>query len=670
MPRRKTAARYAALPMLSRRVQLAIVAALLLLYVVMAVTASTSESNTFDEALHLTTGYLYWAHPEMAKWPVGVFDQAWAGLPLLADHLQVVPVPPHPQRQMGEWDTAYDFFYLMGNDPDRMLLQGRLMMALLGAALGALVFWWSRRLFTVWGALVSLLLFVFCPAMLAHGALVTADMGAALWFVAATFTFWELSHRVSWTNLACSLLAFTCLVLVKMSFILILPVFLALLVVRLVSSQGVELPLLRKPPVQDRWGRLGAWAGLTAIHALVVLVLLWVFFDFKHENWNQEAIRTQVVASPDFTWTNPTDARVAIVDDLASLGILPAAFIENLSHHLAAADEGGGFLCGQVSTTGFWWFFPFAFLVKTPISTLLLLLAAAVALVLWRPRFATARVTLTQTPPVRPTWYELAPLIALAAVYCLATLGVRLDIGHRHILPLYPILYILAGANVYWLVQPGKLFRVLIGVLLFGLVVESWAVRPHYLAFFNAGVGGPDKGYKYLVDSSLDWGQDLPGLAAWQRATPEAVSGANVYLAYFGTASPDYYGIKAWRLPGHFGSDAADPATLGPGLYCLSATLLQNDRFDPANEPFYERLGGDWVRWNDPVTRAQLIQEKGGDYGAKVEGILRELQFERLCGYLRNRTPERQIGYSILVYRVTADDLQAALAPVGQPTFR
>src|SRR5439155_13724202 len=126
-----------------------------------------------------------------------------------------------------------------------------------------------------------------------------------------------------------------------------------------------------------------------------------------------------------------------------------------------------------------------------------------------------------------------APLLVLLGVYWAAALVSHLNIGHRHLLPIYPPLFILAGGALPRLRVPLAALAVAEGLL-------AW---PHYLAYFNPIAGGARNGYRHLVDSSLDWGQDLPGL---QRHHP-------AYLAYFGTGSPRYYGIVASLLPSFIG---------------------------------------------------------------------------------------------------------------------
>ena len=129
--------------------------------------------------------------------------------------------------------------------------------------------------------------------------------------------------------------------------------------------------------------------------------------------------------------------------------------------------------------------------------------------------------------------YELAPLLCFVLVYGGVAVTTHLNIGHRHLLPLYPALYILAGAAA--LAPAPRIWAarwILPGSLALGgaVALVAW---PNYLAYFNLVAGGPRHGYRRLVDSSLDWGQDLRGLKNWLAGSGLERPGApRVYLSY------------------------------------------------------------------------------------------------------------------------------------------
>ncbi len=185
-------------------------------------------------------------------------------------------------------------------------------------------------------------------------------------------------------------------------------------------------------------------------------------------------------------------------------------------------------------------------------------------------------------------------------------------------------------------------------------VAESAYIRPNYLAYFNELAGGPRQGYKHLVDSSLDWGQDLPALQEWlAKNNPD---NRPVYLAYFGTEDPGYYGVNAFPLANAgFDQQLID---LKPGIYCVSATLLQT---------MYTTVIGPWAIPYEKTYRQLLQKQKlpGAQLYPKEVTALGRYRFARLCSFLRKREPDADAAYSILIYRLAQSDIDRAL--YGQP---
>jgi len=133
-------------------------------------------------------------------------------------------------------------------------------------------------------------------------------------------------------------------------------------------------------------------------------------------------------------------------------------------------------------------------------------------------------------------------------------------------LPFMDMAIALAAARV-WAKFPGRL---LVTVLSFGLAVETLCAFPNFISFFNIACGGERGGIDLLGDSNLDWGQDLPLLAAWQKDHPSIP----LYLDYFGTCDPRAYGIRFINVPGGY-VYGPSPRPIGPGIAAISATKLQ-----------------------------------------------------------------------------------------------
>jgi hypothetical protein len=271
-----------------------------------------------------------------------------------------------------------------------------------------------------------------------------------------------------------------------------------------------------------------------------------------------------------------------------------------LSEMAAYVDRGQeAYLLGRHSKQGWWYFYPVAFVVKTPVASLLLLALAAV----WAVRQAARRrlwivANLRRVPFA--VWVMAVPLV-VHTVVCLTS---RVNTGLRHLLPSYPFLFALAGAAVSRIP-----WRPLPVALVCTAAVETLSVYPHFTAFFNRAVGGPAQGPLYLTDSSLDWGQDLKKLKAWHDGHDRPP----LCLEYFGTAPPEFYGLR-WRAV-------------------------------PMNRPT-----ADWSRLNCYAAVSATILY--GTY-ADSPGAAR----------LRRMEPVARIGYSIYVYDLLSTQTAAPVRP-------
>jgi Dolichyl-phosphate-mannose-protein mannosyltransferase len=645
--------------LLRDRVLLSIlVGALLVVHGTMALTAVREKSMTADEIAHLTAGHAYNTRNDYRLQPEnGNLPQRWAALPLLFLGAPLPPVTDQAWEHADVWNYGYEFFFGQKTPARQWLLAGRAMIVLFSIATGLLVFFWSRTLFGWRGGLLSLGLFVFCPNFLAHGALATSDVVMTFFFLASLTAWWRQLEQPGYLNTGTSAFILGLAFVSKYSAVLLLPMFGLCSAVWLSSGAGPE-------NFRAKLGRLLRSAG---VHLLIVWGLIWLFYGFRFSAFSPDAGATGRFYRGDWAW---------ILADIGWSGpilvvardwhLLPEAWTYGLAFVIQFSRERGAFLNGEYGLSGWVRFFPYAFLVKTPLPFLLLLSGALVAATcrmgeLWRTLGKSAVLV-----RLRP----LTPLVVLFLVYWATSLTSHLNIGHRHILPVYPVLFIAAGWLAQWLDRKHLAAAVAITALLGWDAVESWRIRPHYLAYFNQLAGGPANGWRHLVDSSLDWGQDLPGLADWLKQNNSGLNRAPVYLAYFGTGAPEYEGIDATIISV---IPEVGPARdrlwmrLGPGLYCVSATMLQH---------VYSSVRGEWTAALEQEYQALRANEPaflaGGPNGPPPAGVSREkwrpmwkryevLRFARLCHYLRARPADAMIGYSILVYRLDAGEVEAAL---------
>ena len=593
-----------------------LVAGLLALYWVMAITGSLRKSNAFDEMAHLTGGYSYLETGEYRLHPEnGVLPQKWAALPLRLMSARFPSTNQPAWWHSDLWTIGFQFLFQIGNDADQMLFASRSMIAILGMALGLVIYFWSRSLFGPRGGLISLVLFAFCPHFLAHGALVTSDIPSTLFLTLSTWTFWRLLEKFTIARLLLAALSISALILSKATSLTLIPIAFLMIAVR--GALGY---------------RTVNWRKVTAALAVIAgtaLILMWAFYSFRYSAFRDPEPDHQHFT---YSWNQVLAHPVApVFRALRSRHILPEAYLFGTSLNFVSLRSRGGFINGKYSYEGFWYYFPYCFLVKTPLPFfIILLLAAMVAL-------------------KRPISVErAAPLWILFAVYWFFALTSRVDIGHRYILPVYPVLYILAGSSVAVFQKQRKLWSYLLIACLGWFVGESIFIRPNYLAYFNELVGGPRQGYKHLVDSSLDWGQDLPALQEWLEANHR--DSRPVYLAYFGTASPQYYGVNARPLVSA-GRDQPLPP-LEPGIYCVSSTLLQT---------MYTTVMGPWAVPYEKTYRQLLQKQTAGKLNPEDVIALERYRFARLCSSLRKRNPDAEAGYSILIYNLSRRDLERAL---------
>jgi hypothetical protein len=254
------------------------------------------------------------------------------------------------------------------------------------------------------------------------------------------------------------------------------------------------------------------------------------------------------------------------------------SFVRGLFFQLRHAASGhAAFLMGRYSNTGWWYYFPIAFLIKTPIP--ILILAGLALLAFGRTRRDLAEESFIILPPV---------------LFFIACMIGKINIGLRYVLPVYPFLFVFVSRLAAPAARRRRLFAVAVSLLLGWHLASSISIYPHYLAYFNEFIGGPSRGYKYLVDSNLDWGQDVKGLKNYLRE-----NGIDKIWEYgFFHDALNYYGIDHQPLP--VSGEGVN------GFVAISAMNLQS------------------VRRNDKHT----------------------------FDWLKQRRPVAQIGYSIFVYVV------------------
>jgi hypothetical protein len=639
-----------------------VAAVLLALHFALAVGSKWQHSTTSDELVHLTAGFSYWQNHDYRLHPEnGILPQRWAALPVwLAGATFPATADNVYWRTSDVWVVGHQFFYETGEDHFPRLMAGRAMIALFSVGTGLLVFGWSRKFFGDTGALLSLAFFVFCPTFLAHGALVTSDICMTFFFLAAMAAWWRHLHdpRLRWGWLSAALLGLA--FVAKYSALLLLPMMAIAGVVRAWSP----LPLTwGRKTFSSRPGKLGAMVLSGVGHGVVVVATIWLCYGFRFSAANPALPPADHFIRPWDAMMQAVGGRSAdMINFAADFRLLPEAFLYGFGYVLETVRYRAAFLNGEYSVTGWPSFFPWTFLLKTPIA---LILASAAALVLL------LRQAQIDPAAFRRGLRAATPLLALFAVYWAASVTSHLNIGHRHILPTYPVLFIAVGALGTWFAAGRPLLRLAGVLLLSGQVFATARISPHFLAYFNELSGGPAQGYRHLVDSSLDWGQDLPGLKTWlERHNGQQEP---VFISYAGSGEPYYYHIRAHRLA--FIDNFKFPVVytdIKPGFYCISATSL-SQVYSPVGGPWTAKFEEEYLALRrleptfdeycrDAQRREALNQVSPPEHWQRLIRRHELLRFARLCHYLRLREPDGHAGFSILIYHLTADEVARATA--------
>ena len=583
-----------------------------------------NDSATMDELAHIPAGYSYVRfqdyrlnpeHPPLMK--------DLAGLPLLFLDLRFpTSHPAWTDEVNGQWTIGREFLYNSGNDPDQIIFWARLPMIMLTLLFGALLFLWARRSYGNKVALLALFFFVFSPTIIAHGRYVTTDIAAAFGFFIGLTTFVRYLETPSRKNLFLAGLALGIALLLKFSLVLLIPIY-ALLGILWAFLSHIEnfkegtpkLELLK----QASWRSIKI-IGNMALIGFIAILLIWIVYAFH-------------------VWNYPTSRQLADLDhNLATFGsrffVDAARFLsENtllrpLGQYLhgllmviqRAAGGNTAYFFGEVTNTGWWWYFPAAYLLKESLGfhilTLIALIFALYCALHTHDKSASAILEWLRDN------FVLTASIIFVAIYWWQSIKSPLNIGIRHVIPTFPFVYLLVSREIIKWVQKysfadpqnirewlftlyAKYIKnapkyIFLALILFWVAVNAIFAFPNYLSYYNELIGGPKNGYKYIVDSNYDWGQDLKRLKAFVANPPNGENIQRIRLDYFGGGSPEYYLGEKYE---QWWSAKGSPPD--GGWYAVSSNHLMGAQGRPVRgfkikpEDSYS-----WLRGVEPFARA------------------------------------------------------------------
>lgn len=491
---------------------------------VLQMSTAWQESQTVDEAVHLSAGLSYLKtgdfrlnpeHPPLIK--------ELSALPLLFTKV-TFPVNDPTWSKWAQYPLGVVFLYQNALSPQTILFLGRLPNMLLTILLGWLIWRTSRKLFGDWGGLFSTSLFAFDPGFIAHGSLVTTDLGFTLFSFWAVLRFKALMDKPTKKNTIFFVAMLWIMAMTKFSFLAFTA---GLVIVALL----LKLRERHHPALQiKRWLKYGL------ISLPIVAVITWAFYGFDIRRRADDPHVAELYTDR-LTFIQKTDLSKAPwhvrfvmnvlgnnetkvgawVYNTATMRVPGYAFFRGaiavVGHSIGGQQS---YLHGEFRDTGWWYYFPTAILIKTPIPTLLAFLVVLMVAVGWMIRAKRNGFTWRElyTKSDR-TWFIF---LAVPIVFLGISMSSHLNLGWRHVMPIYPYFFVLAGSIISPHILTNKKLRLTIPLLaVLFLIIGQIKTFPNELGYFNGLIGGSAQGKNWLLDSNLDWGQDLPKLATYMK---------------------------------------------------------------------------------------------------------------------------------------------------------
>ena len=602
------------MPVRIRLISLAACSLLLIAFAVIAWCAQFDKCATFDEPLHFLGAWVQTHYddfrvnpedPPLWKFYVAAGTDKTAlkldqNIGLWKQMLDYLPAPAFNY-------TVKTLYQTPVNNTDSLLHAARARMLLLGVVLGITICWWAWRLGGPLAAIVATAAFSLDPNFLAHSPLIKNDVIITLILLLVMAAVWLIGERATLLRCTALLLLVGVALATKFSGLLAIPMIAIALTCRVLIPR--PWPFL-KWTLQTRMSRSLAAGAILLSCAIIGYAFIWTCYGFRFspspdpgQRFDYSLIinycaENEVIAGQNPPPIYPTNsqlqeginqwrpsATIRAVEIADRYKLFPEAWLYGFLYTYGSSLARRSFLCGQIGIVGWWYYFPLAILFKTPLATLAGIALAAIVCFLHSRRSVENR-----------DWWPIAATLVGPIFYMAVAMCSHLDIGLRHVFPVYPFLFIFVGviAAAAFRRRP-KITGSIVALLFLGLLVETAAAYPDYIPFFNVAAtrlsssksGGSRGGLALLGDSNIDWGQDLPALADWQRDNPDH----QLYLCRLGLSDPRYYHLHYIEMSGSLMSAPDQTIASGlPRIYAVSAAALQGPYMNPQQRQFYQRF--------------------------------------------------------------------------------
>ncbi|MCG2687025.1 glycosyltransferase family 39 protein, partial [Candidatus Parcubacteria bacterium] len=523
-----------------------------------------------------------------------------------------------------QWNFAENFLFGQDESPEKILFLGRLMMVAITLLLGFLIFKWTSLKWGNKSGLLALALFCLSPLILAHGRIINMDVASALGIFASTYYFVRFLQKPSLKRTLIAFSVFGLTQLIKASALLLIPYFIILLFVWLIVSgennkvlddlpagrQGkarrvliISLPKT-KTKIKFFVSQLKIYLPKLLLGLFLTLFIIIIVYQPSIWNYPQE----QQAADIESVLKNQRPELYEKISWFPKLAFVPG--LRNLAQYSFGAlwqytrSKNIAYFHGQGAFESFPFYFPIGYLIKEPLAFHILTLLG-----LW---FVIKRMRVREKNYIKSNFFVIASLLWVGFYWFMIVTFSPINSGIRYLIPTLPFIYFLiAGGIGWWLNQKQKGFsfkHAFIGGLLVWQLVSVLTIYPSFLSYFNELIGGPENGYRYMVDTDVEWGQDVKRLSKWVESNgiEQIAVPSRFIVKWEETKKMVNYSVPSRRNYQYYLDSRykyLPPDTRTKGWVAIPARLLQWGTAKPANRHGWFSDSYNWLKDYEPVTK-------------------------------------------------------------------
>ena len=535
----------------------------ILVFVLLCSLNLKNTSLTADEISYTPVGIAYfraneyslnYEHPPLIK--------QYLALPLLILNPKV-PMENGVVQVNSSSEFGRETLFALGNDADQLLFWARAMNIFLGIVLGLSILFLTHKVFGKTSAYGSLIFFCFSSIIIANSQLATLDIGLSLLMFLTVVALWNLIDQPSIKNYWLLVLVTTLALLSKYPAMILLPIIGSIyLILKLQKSTEKFDSWVKKEFIRGRNVFLVLFA-VAAITLTFIILIMWADYGFETVS-KVHVDKNTCDSGSGFIFRLGCHTAYTVSEKSPFFPTYFKGLVFQSSHNLQGHSE---YFLGRNYDKVPIVYFLVAFLIKTEIPILILFISSIYL-------FRNECKILT---------FLLTPILILFAYFSIIN---NVSIGIRYLLPMYPFIFVLVGGAWGKIVKKRVVGKVAAALLIGWFIIGNLLVFPYYLAYFNEAVGGSDKGYRYLLNSNLDWGQDVILL----KGFIEERGIDNALINYYGPESLEYRGIRGHRVScfnsTHYESE---------GNILSSEDLKSKDLFISLNQLYRFDFEGCWA---------------------------------------------------------------------------